>query len=175
MKRIKNLLIKWILMIFVVILFGYFMGHYGITLSIVNGTSMQPTLHNNDRLLINKFKFLLDSPKIGEVIIFKDPSQVDRFLVKRVIGVSGDTIKIRDGVLYRNGQSVDEPYIDTSIEDGDYGPVTVRNNTVFVMGDNRHRYASRDSRYVSVGFVPLDLIEGKVEYILWRPSLAAFL
>jgi signal peptidase I len=96
-------------------------------------------------------------------------------LVKRVIGVAGDTIEIRDGVLYRNDVKVNEAYTNCPIEDGNYGPVRVKAGTVFVMGDNRHRYASRDSRYSSVGLVPYRLIDGKVELILWRPSLAASL
>jgi signal peptidase I len=136
---------------------------------------MQPTLHNGDRLLINKFKFLLETPKRGEVITFQDPSEEGRYLVKRVVGIPGDRIEIKDGVLYRNGKIVKEKYIDTQIEDGNYGPAIVQPGTVFVMGDNRHRNASRDSRYESVGLVPFALIDGKVELILWRPSLAASL
>ncbi|TCS92809.1 signal peptidase I [Hazenella coriacea] len=151
------------------------LNHFGVALSVVNGTSMQPTLHHGDRLLINKFKFLLDQPAIGEVITFQDPSNDHRFLVKRVIGIQGDQIEIKNGVLFRNNQRVDETYIDSSIEDGNFGPIVVKPGTVFVLGDNRHRYASRDSRYDSVGLVPVQLVHGKVEFILWRPSLAASL
>lgn len=149
--------------------------HYGVSLSIVNGTSMQPTLHHGDRLLINKFRFLLDQPVVGEVITFKDPSNSNRYLVKRVVGIAGDRIEIKNGVLFRNNQRVDETYIDSPIEDGNFGPIVVKSGTVFVLGDNRHRYASRDSRYDSVGLIPMNLVHGKVELILWRPSLAASL
>lgn len=152
-----------------------FASQYGLSFSVVQGTSMQPTLHHGDRLLVNKFKFLLFSPRLGEVITFRDPHQQNRYLVKRVVGEAGDVLTIRDGVLYRNGVTVNEKYIDTPIEDGIFGPVTVKPNTVFVMGDNRHRYASRDSRYSSVGLVPVRLIDGKVEMILWRSSLMAYL
>ncbi|SFI58556.1 signal peptidase I [Thermoflavimicrobium dichotomicum] len=170
-----QLLGKWTFIFAIVISCGLLVQEYGVALSVVNGTSMQPTLQDGDQLVINKLRFLIDSPKIGDVITFKDPSQTHRFLVKRVIGVSGDTIEIRKGILYRNGRKVTEPYINSRIEDGDFGPVIVRENTVFVMGDNRHRWASRDSRYPSVGLVPYELIDGKVELILWRPSLSAFL
>jgi signal peptidase I len=156
-------------------LLAYAINQFGIALSVVNGTSMQPTLQNGDRLLINKFTFLFNTPKKGDVITFRDPSNPERYLVKRVIGLPGDTIEIRNGVLYVNGVAVKEPYINCRIEDGDFGPVRVKKGTVFVMGDNRHRFASRDSRYDSVGLVPFDLIDGKVELILWRPSLAAHL
>jgi signal peptidase I len=174
MKRFKfKRLTMWSMMFVLATLFALTLNQYGVALSEVNGTSMQPTLHNGDRLLINKFKFLVQTPRIGEVITFKDPSNEGRYLVKRVVGIPGDRIEIKGGVLYRNGINVNEAYIDTQIEDGNYGPVIVRPGTVFVMGDNRHRYASRDSRYNSVGPVPFKLINGKVELILWRPSLEA--
>ncbi|MBA4495459.1 signal peptidase I [Paenactinomyces guangxiensis] len=166
---------RWGLMLIFATLFAIAFNQYGFALSEVNGTSMQPTLHNGDRLLINKFKFFMKQPSVGEVITFKDPTEKDRYLVKRVVGIPGDRIEIKNGALYRNGLKVDERYINSPIEDGDYGPVSVQPGTVFVMGDNRHRSASRDSRYQSVGLVPFNLIDGKVELILWRPSLAASL
>jgi signal peptidase I len=168
-------LYSWAMVLIYACLFAWTVNHYGIALSVVSGTSMQPTLHDGDHLLINKFQFLLEKPTVGDVITFRDPSDPDRYLVKRVIGKPGDIIEIRDGLLYRNGKRVQEPYIDSMIEDGDFGPVKVKQETVFVMGDNRHRYASRDSRYSGVGMVPYALIDGKVELILWRPSLAASL
>lgn len=148
---------------------------YVISLSVVSGTSMRPTLHNGDRLLVNKWDLLFGKPHRGDVITFEDPEEKGRYLVKRVVGVPGDTIEVKNGKLYRNGTLADEPYVDVSIEDGDFTPIKVLTGTVFVMGDNRHRYASRDSRYHSVGLVPYGLISGKVEIILWRPSLSTFL
>lgn len=144
---------------------------YGVALSLVNGSSMRPTLHNGDFLLVNKFTALVKTPHRGEVITFQDPTNENRYLVKRVVGIAGDQVEIKGGLLYLNHGKVQEKYIDTQIEDGDFGPVTVKRGTVFVMGDNRHRFASRDSRYRNVGFVPIHLIDGKVEFILWRPSL----
>jgi signal peptidase I len=167
--------IYWALIVLLVPLFTWAFSHYGVALSVVNGTSMQPTLQNGDRLLVNKFMLLLRSPSVGDVITFRDPSDRTRFLVKRVIGVPGDVIEIRGGSLYRNGVRVVEKYIDSVIEDGDFGPIRVQPGTVFVLGDNRHRFASRDSRYDSVGLVPISLIDGKVEWILWRPSMEASL
>lgn len=141
---------------------------FGVACSIVNGNSMFPTLHDGDRLLVNKFQFLWQAPSTGDVITFQDPMQPNHYLVKRVVGVPGDVIEIRSGVVKRNGKKLKENYIDTQIQDGNYGPVHVKEKTVFVMGDNRHRYASRDSRYQSIGLVPFRLIDGKVEWILWR-------
>lgn len=168
-------LIAWMGVMSAIVVIMILMNHFVISLSVVNGTSMRPTLHSGDRLLINKWKLLFDAPRKGDVITFEDPLTRGRYLVKRVVGVPGDTIAIKSGVLYRNDKRVVEPYIDVPIEDGDFGPMKVAVGTVFVMGDNRHRYASRDSRYEDVGLVPYGLIRGKVEIILWRPSLSAFL
>jgi signal peptidase I len=165
----------WGCIFLVALMLAIIVNKYGLSLSIVNGTSMRPTLQNGDRLLVNKWELLFGHPHKGDVITFEDPEQKGRNLVKRVVGVPGDTITIHNGKLYRNGKRANEPYIDVSIQDDDYGPVKVAPGTVFVMGDNRHRYASRDSRYQSVGLVPYGLINGKVEFILWRSSLSTFL
>lgn len=175
MSLISRRWINWMILIIFSVILAFCVNHFVVALSVVNGTSMQPTLHHGDRLLINKWKFLLDTPQRGEVVTFQDPHDKNRYLVKRVVGIPGDRIEVRDGVLYRNGKLVKEPYVNTIIEDGDFGPIVVKPGTIFVMGDNRHRYASRDSRYDSVGLVPIELVDGKVEFILWRPSLATFL
>lgn len=165
----------WGFIFLLALVFAIMVNQYVLSLSIVSGTSMRPTLENGDRLLINKWNLLFGNPHKGDVITFEDPEVKGRYLVKRVVGVPGDSIAVKDGRLYRNGVHVTEPYIDVSIEDGDFGPVKIAPGSVFVMGDNRHRYASRDSRYQSVGLVPFGLISGKVEMILWRPSLSTFL
>jgi len=167
--------IFWGFIILFALVVAILVNQFVISLSVVSGTSMRPTLHNGDRLLVNKWDLLFGKPHRGDVITFEDPEEKGRYLVKRVVGVPGDTIEVKSGKLYRNGKIANEPYVDVSIEDGDSTPVKVLAGTVFVMGDNRHRYASRDSRYQSVGLVPYGLISGKVEIILWRPSLSTFL
>lgn len=166
---------RWVQPIVIALVIALGINQYGIALSIVNGSSMAPTLQDGDRLLVNKFTPHFSPPKIGDVITFEDPSHKGRYLVKRVIGIPGNTIEIKNGKLYRDGKVVEEPYVDTKIADGDFGPIKVKKGTVFVMGDNRNRNASRDSRYESVGLVSLKSIDGKVELIIWRPSLAAHL
>lgn len=172
---VQHRVARWVVLALLGVSIALGVNQFILAMSVVSGTSMQPTLRDGDRLLINKFSFLFHAPQRGDVITFQDPSDTNRYLVKRVIGVPGDRIEIKDGVLYRNGQIVTEPYIDTRIEDGSYGPVMVNKGTVFVMGDNRHRFASRDSRYDTVGLVAVKLIEGKVEWIIWRPTLSTYL
>ncbi|SMO76037.1 signal peptidase I [Melghirimyces algeriensis] len=176
MKAIfKPLYTPWLKTILLAISAALMINQFGLALSIVNGTSMEPTLEDGDRLLINKFYFMFDDPKRGDVVTFEDPNRKGKYLVKRVVGIPGDRIEIKGGDLYRNGKYVYEPYVNTDVEDGDFGPIIVEEGKIFVMGDNRHRYASRDSRYPSVGQIPCELVEGKVEWIIWRPSLTNFL
>jgi signal peptidase I len=175
MQSVTKRVLLWVIMGLIVITLAVAVNQYGVSLSVVSGTSMQPTLENGDRLLVSKWQLLFAQPHLGDVITFEDPEEKGRYLVKRVVGVPGDTIEIRNGMLYRNGNLIREPYINISIQDGNFGPEQVMPGKVFVMGDNRHRYASRDSRYQSVGLVPYGLINGKVEFIIWRPSLSTFL
>ncbi|BBH22695.1 hypothetical protein Back11_40400 [Paenibacillus baekrokdamisoli] len=154
-----------IIAVIVVLLLHFFV----FNLSTVKGQSMQPTLYEKEWLFVNKYTYMFGgSPQISDVIILKDPSNGEdkkEYLVKRVVGIPGDTIEIRQGQLYRNGELVVEPYTDTEIADFDYGPIKLKTDTYFVMGDNRHARASKDSR--SFGPVPLDMIRGRADFILW--------
>jgi signal peptidase I len=135
----------------------------------VVGSSMQPTLLQGERLLINRFIYKFRAPHRGEVITFIDPeptkAKSTKSLVKRVIAIAGDEVEVRSGLLYINGELLEELYTDVSIEDGDWGPFKVSKDQVFVVGDNRHKNASRDSRMF--GTVSTKLIMGRAEFILW--------
>lgn len=141
---------------------------YFFQLSRVKSISMQPTLYERDWLIVDKIGMRLGHLKRGDVVILKDPSigpDKKKLLVKRVVGAPGDTVEARGGMLYVNGRAADEPYTDTMIEDGDMEPVTVTAGYYFVMGDNRHWGASKDSR--SFGLVPQQAIKARAELIVW--------
>lgn len=141
---------------------------YVFHLSTVKGSSMQPTLEEGEWLFINKIVRYFGSPERGDIIVVKDPESDNSdhpYLVKRVVAVAGDEVHIRQGKLYINGEAVKESYTDSLIEDGRIEPYKVKPGEVFIMGDNRHRYASLDSR--SFGAVPLSKVEGRAEWILW--------
>lgn len=146
--------------------------------------SMIPTLEIGDHILVNKFlygiripyteKYLvsLSRPKRGDIIVFIYPEDPKKDFIKRVIGVEGDEVQIRDKKIYLNGEPYEDPnglYTDPRlIPDGvdprdNFGPVRVPEDAFFVMGDNRDN--SRDSRYW--GFVPLGLIKGKAFMIYY--------
>ncbi|MFX3631309.1 MAG: signal peptidase I [Candidatus Pristimantibacillus sp.] len=137
-------------------------------LSTVEGHSMEPTLKEKEWIFVNKLAYHIGKPKAGDVIILKDPNFIgddEEFLVKRVVGVPGDQIEIYNKQLYRNGELVEESYVDVEIEDLDYMPITVEKGSYFVMGDNRHARASRDSRVF--GTIPDSFIQGRADFIIW--------
>lgn len=145
-------------------------------LSTVEGSSMEPTLDEKEWLFVNKAIYLLGQPEQGDVVILKDPEvgpERKDYLVKRVIGVPGDVIEIRNQKLYRNGELFLEAYTDSDVDDLDFGPHTVEQGKYFIMGDNRHAGASRDSR--SFGTVTEDMILGRADVILWPITKMKFL
>ena len=125
----------------------------------VNGKSMVPTLQNNDKLILEKVsKWLIDIKK-NDIVVIKYPADISQKIIKRVIAVAGDKVKINDNILYINGKIVDEYYKNENFME-DYNEVIVPQDSIFVLGDNRN--FSKDSRSNSIGFVKLDLLEGKV-------------
>ncbi len=135
--------------------------------------SMEPTVQVDDRLIGYRLAYLFSEPERDDIIIFYHQCyeyKEKEMLIKRVIGVAGDTIFIQDGVLYINQVAIEEPYIKETMV-GDYGPYEVPDGTVFVMGDNRN--ISDDARFWDYPFVPLDQVLAKAELRYW-PSLQLF-
>jgi signal peptidase I len=131
---------------------------------LVKGSSMDNTLHDGERLLVNKFIYRIRPPKTGDIIVLKYPKDPSKKFIKRVIGVPGDRVYIQNSKLYLNGTEIKESYIKEKM-DQDYEFVEVPERTVFVMGDNRN--CSKDSRDTDVGFVPYDNLVGKAIFIFW--------
>jgi signal peptidase I len=155
-----------IALIICVIIFAFF-----IRVIDVVGTSMNPTLNNNDKMLVSG---LLYKPSVGDVVVFKkDEYDPDKALVKRVIAVEGQEINMdfEKGIVYINGQPIVEDYIlEPTMNKLDFiGPKTVPKGCVFVMGDNRN--ASVDSRKTEIGMVDTRLILGKAYYVIYPLSV----
>jgi len=141
----------------------------------VDGSSMVDTLHNNEYMFTEKVTYWFREPERGEIITCFYPGYTIS-CVKRVIAIEGDTISIRDGQVYVNGEAVDESaYVNTeggsiswsgTLDDMD--EVTVPEDCVFVMGDNRND--SKDSRMESVGFIPDYRIVGICRAVIWPLS-----
>lgn len=130
----------------------------------VEGESMVPTLRDGERLLVDKVTYRFRPPRRGEIIVFPFPADPRRKFIKRVVGLPGDTIEIRDRKLLVNGQPVEEDYIRGPMYQS-YGPITVPEGTVFVLGDNRN--VSEDSRFRDVGPIALDKIIGRALIVYW--------
>jgi signal peptidase I len=124
----------------------------------VDGYSMNPTLNNNDRLIVEKVTYYFRQPEPGDIVVIKYPANTEEKFIKRVVAVQGNTVEIKNNTLYINGIAKKEDYI---LEDtmSDFSKVTVPQGTIFVMGDNRNN--SRDSRYPDVGFVSTSLVVGR--------------
>lgn len=156
--------------------------------------SMEPTLEPGDRVLVQKVVY---GPDRGDIIVFSDPQGrpgPDRGIVggfvhwlsstlgierpehedfiKRVIGLPGETVELRDGRLFVEGALIHEPYLKGAVDTRDYGPVRVPKGSLFVLGDNRLN--SNDSRF-GLGFVPVDKVVGRAFAIVWPPSRAGWI
>ena len=163
------------LIIVVFILFGVF----AVQPVVVEGTSMLPQLHDGERLLVNKlvyYKFKsiswghLDR---GDIVVFWYPSDPDKSYVKRIIGLPGETVEVRNGKVYIDGKELNEPYLDTIHNQNlrDNVLKSVDEHYYFVMGDNRDN--SSDSRVW--GLVPEKYIYGKAFFRYWKPGDVGFL
>ena len=131
--------------------------------------SMEPTLHVGDRVLVNKLSYTFGDIDRGDLVVFSRPdippdaATAVRDLIKRVIGLPGDTVESRDGSMYVNGKPLDEPYLPAGTVSENVPRQVVPEGKVWAMGDNRTN--SRDSRVL--GFIDVDTIHGKAFVRIW--------
>jgi len=142
----------------------------------VEGTSMLPRLHDGERIFVNKLIYYDEyrwAPKIerGDIVVFWYPNDPSKSYIKRVIGLPGEIVEVREGTVFINGAVLEEKYLDPSenASSASQGPRQVNPNYYFVMGDNRDN--SSDSR--SWGLVPKKYIYGKALLRYWPPSAAS--
>jgi signal peptidase I len=177
------------LVIFVILLF--FLVRGVLQNFVIEGISMEPTLHQNQFILVNKLAYanfdinaprrLVDPaaptnivypfgvPKYGDIVVFKYPNDITKDYIKRIIGLPGDEVSVRDGVVFVNGQQLAEPYLQgapTYCQSYDLcanESVFVDQDSFFVMGDNREN--SSDSR--EWGMLPVEHLTGQAWVIYW--------
>lgn len=132
---------------------------------LVDGPSMEPTLWDGESLIVYKLAYRFGAPKRGDVVVFRYPLNPEKDYVKRCVAVGGDTVEMRVGRLYVNGQLIPEPYVNypglTEMKS-----ITVPEDSIFVLGD--HRTNSEDSRVF--GPVNLSLLKGKAVFVIWPPK-----
>jgi signal peptidase I len=129
----------------------------------VEGQSMEPNLHSEQRLVVEKLSYRFHGPQRFDIVVLQVPSQGEELLIKRVIGLPGETVEIKDGGVYINGELLDEPFTNEHTQPGRHGLVTVPPLHVYVLGDNRDR--SNDSR--SFGPVPIEDVIGRAWLSYW--------
>ena len=183
-QREKSRLRENIEAILVAILLALFIRTFVVQAFKIPSGSMKNTLLIGDHILVNKFiygvklpylqKVLvpIGKPKRGDIVVFKFPVEPEKDFIKRVVGIAGDTIEGRDKKIYVNGQPIEESYTiktDSNVYPAglqardNFGPITVPEDSLFVMGDNRDQ--SFDSRFW--GFVDLKVVSGKAFMIYW--------
>jgi signal peptidase I len=127
--------------------------------------SMEPTLLPHDRVLVNKFLYRFRQPRRGDIIVLRYPRDPGRNYIKRIVGLPGDQVQIRDGHLMVGGKRIEELYVNGT-PSGDYGPETVTADSLFVLGDNRNN--SEDSR--AFGLLKRHMVVGQAILIYWPPT-----
>jgi signal peptidase I len=132
----------------------------------VDGQSMEPNLYSEQRLVVEKLSYRFHGPERFDIVVLKMPEQSDTMLIKRVVGLPGETVEIRDGGVYIDGERLKEPFTDEETQPGRFGEVTVPPLHIYVLGDNRDR--SNDSR--SFGPVPIDNVVGRAWLSYWPPE-----
>ena len=141
---------------------------------IIPSASMSDTLKVGDRLVGEKITYRTSSPQVGDIVTFTDPEDGSLTLIKRVIATAGQTVELVDGVVYVDGQALDEPYTDgkpsyplpthsSQLTDDITYPYVVPQGCIWVMGDNRTN--SQDSRYF--GAIPVSSVTSKALFVFW--------
>ena len=170
---IREFILDFIKLIIVIIVILFLM-IYVVSVTQVVGNSMNSTLENGDVLILNKFKYRFTDIKRGDIISLEYADT--KYLIKRVIGLPGDKVSIRDNTLYINGELYVENYLDEGLEYDDFdlsslGYDTIPEDMYLVLGDNRED--SLDSR--EIGLISKDEVIGKVSFRIWPLNkLAAF-
>jgi signal peptidase I len=131
----------------------------------IEGSSMEPSMHPNQYVLVDKLSYMLGDPKRGDVIVFNYPQATERDFIKRVIGLPGETVTVRGGVVYVNNVALDEPYI--SAPPSYENTWTLGPDEYFVLGDNRN--SSSDSH--AWGPLARHFLIGRAVLVYWPPDL----
>ena len=164
---LRNIL-EWILSIAIAVVIFLLIDNFVLKSARVHGGSMEPSFAHHDRVLVNRFIYNFTDPQLGDVIAFPFASDRSQQYIKRIVGVPGDVIDMRDGFVYRNNVRLDDAFSaePTFFHDINRFPVDVNDGEYFVLGDNRR--ISEDSRSGTVGNVPREDILGRVDF-RWFP------
>ena len=164
-KSVKQEIFEWIMVFVVAAALAFVVRTFIFEPVRVDGSSMLNTLTDSDFMIATKFDYLLGDPERFDIVICDYPNTDDgMYRVKRVIGLPGETIELRGGELYVDGEHVAQDF-DMTENSTNFGPLTVPEDCYFVMGDNRNN--SKDSRSSLVGALPRSMIRGHVRVVVF--------
>ena len=172
MSRTTRAFVDWVVVVGIALLVAILVRTFLLAHFVVDGTSMINTLHTGDRVFVNKLSYRLHEPNRGDVVVLHQiGGSAERDLIKRVIALPGETIEIRSCQVTIDGKLLEEPYLDPTVVTpgncgGDYGPTSVPDDSVFVMGDNRP--GSSDSR--ALGPIHESDLVGRAFVVFWPRS-----
>jgi signal peptidase I len=194
--RSRRLLVETAVLVGVAIIAALFLKAFVAQAFFIPSASMEPQLEPGDRVVVSRIAYRLHDPRRGDIVVFDapDPPVVDESilpvrlleealegiglrqpdeteLIKRVIGLPGEVVEARGGRVVIDGRELREPYLPPDVATGDFGPITVPDDSVYVLGDNRGH--SADSRVI--GPVPVDSIVGRAIARAWPPWRWAWL
>lgn len=167
-KRIIKEIIDWVIHIILAVFIGLFIVTFVAQRTIVDGSSMLPTLTHGDQLIVEKITPRLDKLKRGDLVTLYIPEHLEEgkdFVVKRIVALGNDKVEIKDGKLYVNGEEIKEDYINGTVTEQlnpAYSSLVVPRDCVYVLGDNRLPHASLDSR--SIGPIEKKKVIGRVMF-----------
>lgn len=162
-QKVNKEIVEWATSIAVAVIIAVLIRSFIFEFVYVNQTSMFPTLKQNDKICFVKVAYLFDPPQRGDIVIVDVKNSADNY-VKRVIGLSGETIEVKSSKVYIDGILLQEDYLADGLEYDDFSPVRIPDDCYFVMGDNRP--VSEDSRSENVGFINKKSVLGKVIFRL---------
>ncbi|SHG24648.1 signal peptidase I [Ornithinibacillus halophilus] len=162
-KKDKKEWLEWLKAIAIAVILAFLLRTFVFATSIVEGDSMDPTLQHGERVIFNKIVYIIGEPSRGDIVIIQRPT---KNYVKRVIGLPGETVEVRNHILYINGEPYEQRFltVDSKNYTGNFGPIEIPDGKYFVMGD--HRAISKDSRN-GLGFITEDEIIGRSEFIIF--------
>lgn len=158
-KRIIKEIFSWVILFVIAFVVAILIDRFVIFKVEVPSGSMENTIMTGDKVVTFRLSYLFKDPKRGDIVVFPFPDNEEVDYIKRIIGVPGDKIEIIGGSLYINDQLYEEDYLYEPMDEEDFGPITVPEESYFMMGDNRN--TSRDSRSWKIKFVEEKKIKGK--------------
>ena len=160
-------ILGWIFYIIVILVLTYVIITYVGQRTSVSGSSMETTLSDGDQLLVDKLSYRFQDPKRFDIIVFPYQYEENVYYIKRIIGLPGETVQVKDGYVYINGEKLESDIYGKEVMQSAgiaAEPITLGDDEYFVLGDNRNN--SVDSRFADVGTVKASYIEGKVWFVL---------